>query len=277
MLPLRKLFNIGVLDSAEPVTVKKVGRLFDLLMVFVMFWLPLQWYMEYLGELSPAKINVLNWIIWSIFVLETGTMTILVNKKLDYLISSWLNIFIIIAAVPPLWSTQSTYFALLRYLRFIILFRLILPQVFITHRLLSRNHFGMTLLIFLLVTLLSGVLVTYIDPEIGSLFQGIWWAWQTVTTVGYGDIIPNTVGGKAFAMLLMITGVSLYSLVAANLAAYFIERGHRQKVKKPERKVQMQLRELSDRLIRLEEMQNNTLKKLDQLLPKEPAEPPTDS
>ena len=275
MIPIRKLLNLGILDPNEGPFAKRCNKFFDFIMLLVMFWLPIQWYLEYIGELTPQFIYSMNWIVWFLFAIEALVMTIFVKRKLNYLASNWLNLIIIIAVFPPLWDQGSTYFALLRYVRFIVLIRLLLPQLYHLHRILSRNRFGWTLFIFLTVTILSGVLITFIDPGIGSLTNGIWWAWQTVTTVGYGDTIPNTSAGKIFAMLLMIIGVGLYSLVAANLAAYFIERAHRQKVKKPERKVQSQFREVNERLGKMEELNKTLINKLDEVISNQ-NEPPKD-
>lgn len=250
---LKTLFRIGMLDPNESVRAKKVARYFDFIMLLVMLWLPLQWYLEAQNELPADFVQLANWVVWGLFLLETVVMTLLVQRKFYYLLSNWLNIIIIIALFPPLWAAGSKYAAALRYIRFIVLVRLILPQFTALQRVLARNHFGATLSVLLVVTLLSGTLVTYIDPEIGSLGQGVWWAVQTVTTVGYGDVVPNTGIGKVFGVVLMILGVGLYSLVSANLAAYFVERGRRQVEKKPQKKVAREFSDIRDKLDKLEE------------------------
>ena len=246
-----KWFSLGILNRQESANCRRWGNLFDFIMLLVVFWLPLQWYLENINGIGSQAVLVANWIIWAIFVLELVVMLSLVNHKKYYLQSNWLNILIIIAIFPPWWFNGSTYFALLRYIRVIVLLRLIVPQFYYLHRILSRNHFGYTLLVFLIVTVFSGILVTYIDPGIGSLGNGIWWAWQTVTTVGYGDSVPNTALGKLFAAVLMLGGVGLFSLVSANLAAYFIERGRKQD-KKPEKHLQREFNDITARLERLE-------------------------
>lgn len=263
---LKPFFNLGILDPNETDLAKRWDRVFDFILLIVMFWLPMQWYMQNTGRLTLAQTNIANWVIWGIFFAEALLMTILVKRKFYYLATNWLNLFIIVAVYPPFWSHNSTYIALLRYLRFIILLRLILPQLFYFQRLLTRNRFGITLLVFLSVTVLSGILETYIDPTIGSLWKGIWWAWQTVTTVGYGDTVPHTVTGQVFAAILMLFGVGLFSLVSANLAAYFIERGQAQKKKKPERQVAKQLAELEQRLNEIQEHHKKLHEKIDRLL-----------
>lgn len=249
---LRKLLNLGAIDPNESLQTKRISKLFDFLMLLVMFWLPIQWYMESRGTFPRHLIPYSDWAVWSFFFLESVVLFALVKHKKFFMQTNWLNVIIIVVVFPPLLEHGYVYFALLRYLRLLVLLRLILPQFFMLERILARNHFGATLLAFLTVTILGGVLVVYIDPSIGSPWKGIWWAWQTVTTVGYGDVIPGSIAGKVFAAVLMLVGVALFSLVSANLAAYFVERGRRQKEKKPEKMVQRQLREMGDRIETIE-------------------------
>ena len=62
---------------------------------------------------------------------------------------------------------------------------------------------------FTLCTLLAGLFLAYIDTNITNPWQGIWWAFQTITTVGYGDVLPHSTGGRIFAILFMLVGVGL--------------------------------------------------------------------
>ena len=56
---------------------------------------------------------------------------------------------------------------------------------------------------------------------------GLWWAVQTVTTVGYGDTVPQTLAGRALATLVMLTGIGFISVVTAAITAAFIESARR--------------------------------------------------
>ncbi len=53
-----------------------------------------------------------------------------------------------------------------------------------------------------------------------SVSDGLWWAIVTLTTVGYGDIVPQTAGGRIVGVLTMIFGIMIYSLLVANLTRY---------------------------------------------------------
>ena len=71
----------------------------------------------------------------------------------------------------------------------------------------------------------AGVLMTVIDnaefPDIGI---GLWWAVQTVTTVGYGDVAPKDVGGRLLAAFVMLEGTAFIAIVTAVITSSFISR-----------------------------------------------------
>jgi voltage-gated potassium channel len=70
-----------------------------------------------------------------------------------------------------------------------------------------------------------GVLERIVDPKtFHSVWQGMWWAMQTVTTVGYGDIIPDQTAGKVIAGFLMLGGLSLLAVVTAAITSAFVAR-----------------------------------------------------
>ncbi|WP_461008910.1 potassium channel family protein [Streptomyces capparidis] len=62
------------------------------------------------------------------------------------------------------------------------------------------------------------------DGNIHSLGDALWWAFTTMTTVGYGDLAPTTGRGRLLAVGLMLSGIALLGVVTANIAAWFITR-----------------------------------------------------
>jgi len=58
------------------------------------------------------------------------------------------------------------------------------------------------------------------NPQFGQLPDGLWWAFVTLTTVGYGDVVPITPGGRVIAVITMVIGIVVYSLVVANLTVF---------------------------------------------------------
>ena len=75
------------------------------------------------------------------------------------------------------------------------------------------------------ITFGSAALMTIADhknyPSIGS---GLWWAVQTVTTVGYGDHTPVTVSGRLVAALVMLVGIGFLTVITAAITSTFVSR-----------------------------------------------------
>jgi voltage-gated potassium channel len=73
------------------------------------------------------------------------------------------------------------------------------------------------------ITLLAALAVRlFARGEFTSYGESVWWAAQTVTTVGYGDIIPRTPFSKAIAVLVMVFGISIVSLTTAVITSVVI-------------------------------------------------------
>jgi len=66
-----------------------------------------------------------------------------------------------------------------------------------------------------------------VNEQFGSINDGLWWAFVTLTTVGYGDVYPVTTGGRIVAVFTMIFGIALYSLLVANLTFFVEEQGRK--------------------------------------------------
>src|SRR3954452_21412280 len=71
----------------------------------------------------------------------------------------------------------------------------------------------------------SGMLMRVLDHrEYHNVYIGTWWAVQTVTTVGYGDVTPRTVAGRIVATLVMLEGIDLVAIVTAAVTWPFVQR-----------------------------------------------------
>lgn len=57
-----------------------------------------------------------------------------------------------------------------------------------------------------------------INPNVNRFIDGLWWAFATATTTGYGDITPKTDGGKILSVLLMLSGLALFAMYTALFA-----------------------------------------------------------
>ncbi|WP_280770080.1 potassium channel family protein [Salipaludibacillus daqingensis] len=72
----------------------------------------------------------------------------------------------------------------------------------------------------LLFVFLIGTLIHYIEPnEYPHVFDGMWWAIVTISTVGYGDFVPQSITGRILGMILILAGIAIFSFFITNLAA----------------------------------------------------------
>ena len=125
-------------------------------------------------------------------------------------------------------------------------------------RLANLNLRGAVFLIVLVATAMSviaAVIERLIDPAFDDIGIALWWAVTTVTTVGYGDIVPESHAGRAAASVLMLTGLALIptltSIVVATLVAQRSAQ-ERQEEESEFNQLVALLRSLDERLERLE-------------------------
>jgi voltage-gated potassium channel len=79
------------------------------------------------------------------------------------------------------------------------------------------------------VVVATGVLMRVLDPsEYPSIGRGLWWAMQTVTTVGYGDVTPEHTSGRIVAVLVMLWGIAFVSILVAAITSTFVTRAERE-------------------------------------------------
>ena len=95
-------------------------------------------------------------------------------------------------------------------------------------RLIPRNGLVYSLLLCLLILGLGGLGFWLIEPSVQNFGDGLWLAFTTAATVGYGDIVPTTVTSRVFSVLVVLLGLAVLSLVTASVAAMFVQAEERQ-------------------------------------------------
>lgn len=90
----------------------------------------------------------------------------------------------------------------------------------------SQSTFAIAALLALILVITSSTLILHFETlpnsNIHTAEEAMWWAFSTMTTVGYGDYYPVSTGGRVVAILLMIAGVGLFGAFSAALAAWFL-------------------------------------------------------
>jgi voltage-gated potassium channel len=73
------------------------------------------------------------------------------------------------------------------------------------------------------LTVLAGAVQSIVDiGDFATFWDGVWWAVVTVTTVGYGDLYPQTVAGRIIGMVVMLLGVGFLAVLTATVASHFV-------------------------------------------------------
>ena len=104
----------------------------------------------------------------------------------------------------------------------------------------------------------SGVLIWALDhSEYPNIWVGMWWALQTVTTVGYGDVSPAKPSGRIIAAFVMLYGVAFVTIFVAAITSIFVARAAAERgiaEDEAEQRIEAKLGVIDDRLGRLEDL-----------------------
>lgn len=178
---------------------------------------------------------VLEWGFTLIFTVEYLMRVYVASNRFRYMRSAF-GIIDLLSVLPTYFSLffpGTQYLLVIRFFRVLRIFRLLKLVKFVREgeyvkqALLASSRKILFFLFFVLVTVsIIGALMYLIEGEehgFHSIPEGVYWAIVTITTVGYGDISPQTVPGRMLASLLMIVGYSVLAvptgIVSAEMAS----------------------------------------------------------
>jgi voltage-gated potassium channel len=168
-------------------------------------------------EVPPAVGDTLEgilWLIWAVFAFELGLMTYLSPNRWQYLRQHWVDVLTVL--VPFLRP--------LRILRIVVASARLWSEARV---LIYQRTFSTVAMIGFVLALLAATLMYVVerggDGPIQTYPDALWWAAATVATVGYGDVYPKTAAGRGIAFLLMLVGISVFGVLTARVAAFFVE------------------------------------------------------
>jgi voltage-gated potassium channel len=107
-----------------------------------------------------------------------------------------------------------------------------------------RRGLVYSLVLAMAILLLGGAGFWWLDPQVLTLSDGLWLAFTTAATVGYGDLVPSTHASRAFSVGVVLLGLAVLSLVTASLAAIFVEREVEEEERQIERDLMREIRHL---------------------------------
>ena len=117
-----------------------------------------------------------------------------------------------------------------------------------------RDAAYLVVAVWLIAVVAWGILEHFIDREnFPTIWVGMWWSLQTVTTVGYGDIVPTTTAGRGVASVLLLGGLAFISVVTATITSGFVSREQQQRADAGQDPALQQLAALDKRLAALDD------------------------
>jgi voltage-gated potassium channel len=172
-----------------------------------------------IGEPWRSVAAALNWAIWIAFAIELAVMLAVVPNRWAWLRRHPIEV-VIVLLTPPFLPASLQGARVLRLLRLLRLVR----AAQLARAVFSLDGLRWASLLALVTTLGGGAAFAYAEGAELSTWDGVWWAVTTMTTVGYGDIYPESTLGRLIATAVMVVGIGFVAILTAALAERFVTR-----------------------------------------------------
>ena len=224
------------IDKIVETRESKAGVYFDYAIQVLILLSVASFTIETLPDLTAETINYLETfelVCILTFSLEYLIRLYIAKNKLKF-ITSFYGI-IDILAILPFYLTLGFDLRSARVLRFLRLFRLVklirynkAIRRFQTAFMMIKQELIMFSMVSLILFYLSAVGIYYfensVQPEsFSSVFSSLWWSVVTLTTVGYGDIVPITVGGRIFTFIILMIGLGIIAIPSGMISSALTE------------------------------------------------------
>ena len=189
--------------------------------------------------------HVLDWVVWVAFAAELAAMLAVADDRRLWVRGHKLQVAIVVISGPLVLVSQHA----ARIVRLARLLRLArVPHI--AQRAFSLEGVETAAVVSAVVIVGGGAAFAAVEVPPGggsySVWDGMWWAVQTVTTVGYGDLVPQTAAGRIVGVAVMVVGIGFVALLTGALAQRFLSQ------RSAENPVLERLAAIDERLERLE-------------------------
>ena len=210
----------------------RLGRIFDLSIQALIVVSLISFSLDTLPDLSASQRTALYAIevfCVAVFTIEYALRLCVADRKLKFATSFFGLIDLM--AILPFYLSLGIDLRSIRAVRLLRVFRIFKlarynRAVRRFHRalLIAREEIILFGMVALMVLYLAAVGIYYFEREaqpekFASVFHSLWWATTTLTTVGYGDVYPVTLGGRCFTFLVLLVGLGIVSVPAGLVAS----------------------------------------------------------
>ena len=199
------------------------------LSIYVLLSLIISTFFKLPGEISKL-LDLIDNGICVFFLIEFCVRFYNAENKLKFMRWGWIDLLSSIPSIEPLRAGRAL--RLIRLLRVLRAFRSTRHLVKYVFRSKIQGTFTMVSIIAVLMVLFSAIAILQVETDPNSNIKtaedAIWWAYVTITTVGYGDKFPVTTEGRIIAAFLMTTGVGLFGTFTGFLASWFVSEKKRE-------------------------------------------------
>lgn len=217
----------------------RAGKAFDLFVQSLIIFSISIFAIETLPNLTLRSLEILSYlevVIVSIFTFEYLLRLIVSKNKIGFIFSFWGIIDLL--AIVPFYLIAFGLDLDLVFLRTLRLFRLVriiklarysksFTRIMLAFKIAKEDllvAFGATSIMLIIASFGIYIFENPVQPDkFSSVFHSLWWALATLTTVGYGEIYPITLGGKLFTGIVLMIGLGIVALPAGIIASSLTE------------------------------------------------------
>lgn len=212
----------------KDVFVEKLARIKDLIVII--------WILVDIVLLTLTYFEDLNNIYIYIVIFDTGLCCVLFTEftynlyrkedKIGYLRDDWKGVIVDVLAMFPYELITFGSYGFIRLLRLVRIFALFGKGRRSIFNFIEKTHLNYIFFTLLIIVVAASIAILVLESsptdEINTPLDAVWYVVSTITTVGYGDTVPMSSGGKVLGIILMIVGVGFFSILTATLSSYLM-------------------------------------------------------
>jgi voltage-gated potassium channel len=223
-IDLRALLGLGGVAPSDNHRAQQWEKRLHWVMIVVAVLSVPSFYLEEIAREAPLRVagQALDLFILGAFSAEFLWMLSVVDHRRAYIRRNWLNLLIIAFTAASALGMAAEWVALGRLARVAIVALLVARAAGSVRGLFEPGRVHYLIVISAGSLVISGAAFYWLEPTIHTFWDGMWLAFVTGATVGYGDVVPTTVGSRIFAVLSVLVGFTMLSLMTAAIVARFV-------------------------------------------------------